>query len=36
MTAEIRFSGSGGQGLQLVARILAEALSRSGRTVSLS
>lgn len=33
---EIRFSGSGGQGLLLSARILAAALTRQGRTVAQS
>jgi 2-oxoglutarate ferredoxin oxidoreductase subunit gamma len=33
---EVRFTGTGGQGLQLSARILADALNRDGRTVSLS
>ncbi|CAH2602812.1 2-oxoglutarate oxidoreductase, gamma subunit [Rhodovastum atsumiense] len=33
---ELRFAGSGGQGLQLSAKILAGALLRAGRTVALS
>jgi 2-oxoglutarate ferredoxin oxidoreductase subunit gamma len=33
---QIRFSGSGGQGLQLAARILAETVMRSGRAVAQS
>ncbi len=33
---EIRFAGSGGQGLQLSARILAKALNTEGKHVSLS
>ncbi len=33
---ELRFSGSGGQGLQLSAKILAGALAREGRTVACS
>ena len=33
---ELRFSGSGGQGLQLSAKILAGALAREGRTVAYS
>jgi len=33
---EVRFSGSGGQGLQLSAQILAEALVRDGFSVALS
>jgi 2-oxoglutarate ferredoxin oxidoreductase subunit gamma len=33
---EIRFGGSGGQGLQLVAKILADALIREGRKVARS
>jgi 2-oxoglutarate ferredoxin oxidoreductase subunit gamma len=33
---EIRLAGSGGQGLQLAARILAEALAGQGRTVAQS
>ena len=36
MTTEIRFGGSGGQGLQLSAKILASALLRSGRRLALS
>lgn len=35
-TLDIRFSGSGGQGLILAARILAEALTDSGRNVAQS
>ncbi|MCO8144112.1 2-oxoacid:acceptor oxidoreductase family protein [Rhodovulum tesquicola] len=35
-TTEIRFSGSGGQGLLLSARILAAALARQGRNVAQS
>lgn len=31
---EIRFSGAGGQGLQLCAKLLAAALAREGRTVA--
>ncbi len=31
---EIRFSGSGGQGLQLCAKLLSAALAREGRTVA--
>lgn len=33
---QVRFGGSGGQGLQLSAKILAASLLRSGRTVALS
>lgn len=33
---ELRLSGSGGQGLQLSARVLAEALVQAGRTVAQS
>ena len=33
---QIRFGGSGGQGLQLSAKILAAALLRAGRTIALS
>ncbi len=33
---ELRFSGSGGQGLQLSAKILAGALAREGKTVAYS
>lgn len=33
---EVRFSGSGGQGLQLSAQVLAEALVREGFSVALS
>ncbi len=33
---ELRFSGSGGQGLQLSAKILAGALAREGRTIAYS
>lgn len=33
---QIRLGGSGGQGLQLSARLLADALVREGRTVALS
>jgi 2-oxoglutarate ferredoxin oxidoreductase subunit gamma len=33
---QLRFAGTGGQGLQLSARILAEALLRDGRVVALS
>lgn len=33
---EIRFSGAGGQGLQLCARLLSLALAREGRTVAAS
>ncbi len=36
MSTEIRFAGSGGQGLQLSAKILASALLRSGRSLALS
>ncbi|MCW2305921.1 2-oxoacid:acceptor oxidoreductase family protein [Rhodobium gokarnense] len=35
-TTEIRFSGSGGQGLLLSARIMAAALAGAGRTVAQS
>lgn len=35
-TVQIRFSGSGGQGLQLAARILAETLAAGGRRIALS
>ncbi len=33
---QIRFSGSGGQGLQLAAKILASALAFEGRSISMS
>ena len=33
---QLRFGGSGGQGLQLSAKILAAALLRAGRTIALS
>jgi len=33
---EIRFAGSGGQGLQLCAKLLSAALAREGRTVAAS
>ncbi len=33
---QIRFSGSGGQGLQLASKILASALAREGRSISMS
>lgn len=33
---EVRFSGSGGQGLQLSAKLLAGALMREGRTIAYS
>lgn len=33
---EIRFSGSGGQGLQLCAKLLSAALAREGKTVAVS
>ncbi len=33
---QIRFSGSGGQGLQLAAKILASALALEGRSISMS
>ncbi len=36
MSTEIRFAGSGGQGLQLSAKILAASLLRAGRTIALS
>lgn len=35
-TVEIRLSGSGGQGLQLSASVLAEALARAGRRIAQS
>ncbi|MCP4232724.1 MAG: pyruvate ferredoxin oxidoreductase [Aestuariibacter sp.] len=33
---QIRFSGSGGQGLQLASKILASALAHEGRSISMS
>lgn len=33
---EVRFSGSGGQGLQLCAKLLSAALAREGKTVAVS